>query len=97
MNDLVKLQDGPLTKAAIQQAGQGYAEALLEEWALPPLSAYVRLRALRDALDAALAEVEGAAMDAADLNPGETVHGVRSSCATARAGGTTAMTPRGAR
>lgn len=77
MNDLVKLQDGPLTKAAIQQAGQGYAEALLEEWALPPLSAYVRLRALRDALDAALAEVEGAAMDAADLNPGETVHGVK--------------------
>lgn len=54
-----------LTKTAIRNAGLSYARELLEEGEKSPLDAFLQLRALRDAIDEAVKEIQDAAMDEA--------------------------------
>lgn len=68
MNDL-SITPPQLTKAAIEAAGTRYAEALLDEGKQEVLPAYMRLRALRDAIDQALKTLESGAMDEAEMYP----------------------------
>jgi hypothetical protein len=64
-----------MTKHAIQEAGLAYAGSLLDRGDDSILDAYMRLRALRDAVASALKELEGDAIDEAEAYlPGERVH-----------------------
>jgi hypothetical protein len=54
-----------LTKAAIQEAGRSFALDLLDAGEKSPLDALLQLRALRDAIDVAVDEIQDAAMDEA--------------------------------
>lgn len=55
-----------LTKASIQEAGKRYAQILLDDGESDILTAYIRLRALKAAVDSALTEIVSQAMDEAD-------------------------------
>lgn len=76
MNTPIQLNDIPLTKLHIAEAGAQLAATLLDAGEMTPLSAYIKLRALRDALDEALTAVQPAAFDQAERDPHETLHGV---------------------
>lgn len=65
-----------LTKAGIADAGARMAQIVDENGDVNPLSAYIRLRALRDAIDVALDGLKGTALDAAERDPQESLHGV---------------------
>jgi uncharacterized protein involved in exopolysaccharide biosynthesis len=55
-----------LTKAAIQQAGEMYATQLLDAGDESPLKALIKLRALHDAVGAAIKELQDAATEEAE-------------------------------
>lgn len=73
MQPFLVIRDAPLTKTAVAQLGARIADAITEEHSA--LDAFVRLRAMRDALDAALGEIESDAMN--EATSGETLHGVK--------------------
>lgn len=77
-NELIALlgQGASLTKADIQQAGEQFAEGVLNAGMVSPLEAMIRLRALRDAIDTAVKAIEPAAMTEAERDPKETLLGV---------------------
>jgi hypothetical protein len=67
------ISDAPLTKTAVAQLGARIADVITEEYSA--LDAFVRLRAMRDALDAALGQLERDAMN--EATSGDTLHGVK--------------------
>lgn len=74
---LINLNEIPLTKQAIAIVGEQIGNTILDAGQVTPLSAYVKLRGLRDAIDAAMRQISPDALDEAEANPGNTMHSVK--------------------
>lgn len=65
MNNLTILPT-KMTKAGIAARGAALADSIMEDGMNQPIEALVKLRAIKEAVDAAIKELEPAAMDQAD-------------------------------
>lgn len=77
-NFALDLINGRLTKATIAEFGARLANQIIEGGEINPLTAYMKLRAIRDAVDLAMKGVKADAMEDAERNAGDPVlHGVK--------------------
>lgn len=73
---LVTMSDVPMTKRGIQMAADNFANAIMDDGRDTPLSAYMKLRALADIIEQAARAIQPYALEQAERDPGETLHGV---------------------